>query len=112
MYFRNKFNEEFLQLCNLIPKGASTRIGNYSSLFFEFRKNPHTNRVLVIPIIMCNRIKSTNSHDVNLQDYAMLCEDKQDTTITAYYDEDYVQNTREQYICEIASNSGDFISEE
>ncbi len=42
----------------------------------------------------------------------MLCEDKQDTTITAYYDEDYVQNTREQYICEIASNSGDFISEE
>lgn len=42
----------------------------------------------------------------------MLCEDKQDTIITAYYDEDYVQNTREQYICEIASNSGDFISEE
>jgi hypothetical protein len=112
MYFRNKFNEEFLQLCDLIPKGASTKIGSYSSLFFEFRRNPHTNRVLVLPLVLCNKLRSTNSHDINLQDYAMLCESKQDTTIYAEYDENYTQNSTEQYICDIASTTGDFIEEE
>lgn len=108
MYFRNKFHEEFLYLCNNIyPKGATTRIGTCSSLFFEFRQNPHTKTVKVIPLILYNKLKSTNPNDKNIEDYIMLSENKADTIIRAIYDERYTRPS-EEYLCNLAKISGDF----
>lgn len=108
MYFRNKFNEEFLYLCNNIhPKGATTRIGTCSNLFFEFRQNPHTKTVKIIPLILYNKLKSSNPHDKNIEDYILLCENKSDTKISALYDEKYTRPS-EEYVCNVAQPSGDF----
>ncbi|WP_455644813.1 hypothetical protein [Methanosphaera sp.] len=112
MYFRNKFNEEFLELCNLIePKGISRKISTHSSPFFEYKINPQTGRVMCIPLVLYNKLISSNINDTNLEDFVMLCEDTPDTIITAVYDEDYVRES-EQFVCSIAPSHGDFVEED
>lgn len=108
MYFKNKFDEDFLRYCNLIEnKGASVRVKPGSSPFFEMTTNPSTGRVKVIPLVLFNKIRSDNPNDINIDDYMMLCENTPNTSIRATYDETYTRST-EEFVCQIAQASGDF----
>ena len=109
MYFRNKFDEEFFNYCKHIqPRGASTNINDCSSLFFEFKQNPHTKRVLVIPLVLYNKLSSSNNDDVILEDKAALCLNSPDTIISCEYDETYAPETND-FVCDITKPSGDYI---
>ena len=87
MYFRNKFNEEFLLLANNIePKGGSVRLDQKNPLFFEIRQPAFDEvgrYVEVIPLLLYNRIKTKYSEtkldndiidkDKIVEDWIALC---------------------------------------
>ncbi len=111
VYFRNKFNKEFLYLCNEQPKGGSVRLDDKDHVFWVFRRRnliglpsgksdycPKT--VQVIPLLLFNKIRSSSNEDLNVEDYMMICDDKSDTTITCWYDPNYVSAQSEDKICD------------
>ena len=94
MYYRNKFDEEFLFLANEQPKGASIRLDQSSDFFQIIKQNNNTNKntpntILVIPLILYNKIQSSNPEDKIIDDYIAICKPLSDTKITATYDEEY-----------------------
>ncbi|WP_292474152.1 hypothetical protein [Methanosphaera sp.] len=110
MYFRNKFHDEFFYYCeHITPRGAETHIDECDNPFFEFKQNPHTNRVLIIPLILFNKINSSFFEDEVLEDYAVLCKNTPDTLITCSYDENYKGQHEDDFVCEITKDSGDYI---
>lgn len=112
MYFRNKFNKEFLFLCDRQePKGGEIRMDSTVKDFWIFRKRnsmgqPQT--VEVIPLLLFNKLESDNKGnvsenipaDVNMEDYMMVCQDISDTTITCSYDPYYQTEQSTDFICE------------
>ena len=94
MYFRNKFDEEFLLLANNIsPKGGSVRLSNGNPLFFEFIKPFGDDKyIMVIPLLLYNHIETTFSEttktndtldkDRVIDDWIVLCENRKDCVIT------------------------------
>lgn len=103
-YFRNKFNREFLYLCNKQePKGGSVRLDNKDHTFWVFRKRNtkyQPNTIHVIPLLLYNKIESTWNKDLNVEDYMMICDNRSDTTITCYYDDTVVSEQVEEQICD------------
>ena len=94
MYYRNKFDEEFLFLANEQPKGASIRLDQSSEFFQIIKQNNNTNKttpnsILVIPLILYNKIHSSNPNDKIIDDYLAICRPLADTQVTALYDEEY-----------------------
>ena len=95
MYFRNKFDEEFLLLANNIsPKGGKVRLSNSNPLFFEFIKPAFddTGRyIMVIPLLLYNHIytsfsETSKSNDITkkdkvVEDWVVLCENRKDCEI-------------------------------
>lgn len=113
-YFRNKFNEEFLELCNDIePKGMDdTAISDYSNIFTEYRRRPDHPFIEVMPLVLYNILESSNPRDRNVEDYMMLCEDSASTVITASWDETH-KARQEGYVCDLLDVvTGDFKEEE
>lgn len=95
MYFRNKFDEEFLLLANNIsPKGGSVRLSNENPLFFEFKKQSFDDGryIMVIPLLLYNHIETTFSEttksndilkkDKIIDDWVVLCENRKDCVVT------------------------------
>ena len=78
MYFRNKFDEEFLLLANNIsPKGGEVRLDQENPLFFEIIRPPFDESeryVTVIPLLLYNHIYTTFSEST--QDNETLVKDK------------------------------------
>lgn len=109
MYFKNKFNPEFLTLSNMqTPRGGHEKIGDHSSIFFHIEKNKDDPTVKVIPLLLFNRLNSSNSSDRNIEDYMMLCDDNADTEVTAIYDERYTRKS-DKFMCNLNVNdTGDF----
>lgn len=103
-YFRNKFNKEFLYLCNKQePKGGSVRLDDSDHLFWIFRRrdtHSQPKSVQVIPLLLFNKIRSSKD-DYNLEDYMMLCDDNSDTIVTCSYDPYYVsQQADDNKVCD------------
>ena len=117
-YFRNKFNKEFLFLCQRQePKGGSVRLDDKDHTFWVFRKRYTGNQpktIQVIPLLLFNKIKSTNKQDINVEDYMMLCKNKSDTEVTCSYDPNYVAEDGEDYVCDfgITAVTGDLSGDE
>ena len=111
-YFRNKFDEEFLFLANEQPKGASTRLDSPDTDFFiiqnQSKVKTSPNTVRVIPLVLYNRIRSSNPKDKIIEDYMALCRPVSDTRITCDYDEDYERKVQENKYG-IRTVTGDFI---
>ena len=109
MYFRNKFNEEFLYLAdNISPKGGSIKLGSDEPLFFEVKYPAFDEAgryITVIPLLLFNRIKSSTgvktSNDKNIEDWMMLCKNNKDTVVTCWYDEKYISPHDVDYICDL-----------
>lgn len=116
-YFRNKFNEEFLFLANNIsPKGGEIQLNDDDPLFFKITPmnidgQPH--HISVIPLLLYNKLSSTNSDDHNVEDYMMLCKNKLDTHVYAEYDETYITKQETSYVCDMGVNvvTGDLTEE-
>lgn len=103
-YFRNKFNPEFLFLCNHQDKGASVQLNEQDPLFFIFEKqdtNTQSKQIKVIPLVLYNKIITTNQNDKIIEDYIVLCEAKSDTTISVIYDKNYISESRNDYSCNL-----------
>lgn len=106
VYFRNKFNEEFLFLCNeQTPKGGSVRLDSDHPSFFKIVKNKgnpnQPDNVRVIPLLLFNKIRTNNAEDKIVEDYMALCEDKNDTVVTCSYDKNYTRLDKSDYICNL-----------
>lgn len=92
MYFRNKFNKEIQVLARHQEKGASVVLGKFNSdLFYKQAPLPlsDTNTppyVKIIPLIMYNRIKSSNKNDKVFDNSCVICENNPSTEITAYWE--------------------------
>ena len=85
-YFRNKFDEEFLYLCNHQPKCEykKVRLDSVSHTFWMFKEFTHSRQaktVHVIPLLLFNRIASTNPEDKNVDNYMMICKNISDTVV-------------------------------
>ena len=107
-FFRNKFDNEFLILCELItPKGMTGAIQNKKNSFIDFKKYDSTNHVKVTPLVLYNKLESSNLNDCNVDDYCMICEDDPITRITATW-EDGRTRKAEDYVCNILTPTGDF----
>ena len=108
MYFRNKFNKEFLYLCNnQEPKGGTVTLDDKDHIFWEFRRNgtkyqPKT--VHVIPLLLYNTIESSNPNDENIENFMMICEDKSTTEIKCYYDKNAVGGPDKVFVCDTIPN--------
>ena len=99
MYFRNKFDEEFLLLANNIsPKGGSVRLDNPNPTFFIINKpafDEEGTYVEVIPLLLYNHIWTSYSEkrinndiynkDKIIENYMALCVNRKDCII--YCDE-------------------------
>ena len=115
MYFRNKFNEEFLLLAdNISPKGGSVRLDQKNPLFFEIRKPAFDEAgryITVIPLLLYNRIKTSYSEtkidndiqnkDKIIEDWIALCVNRKDDIITCWYDEKYISEQEHDYLCNL-----------
>lgn len=106
MYFRNKFNEEFLFLCEeQTPKGGSIRLDDKNASFFQIIKNKgnpsQPDNVRVIPLLLFNKLRTNNSNDKIVEDYMALCEDNNDTIVTCSYDPNYNGLNKSDYICNL-----------
>lgn len=106
VYFRNKFDEEFLFLCNeQTPKGGSVRLDSDHPSFFNIVKNKgnpnQPDNVRVIPLLLFNKIRTNNAEDKIVEDYIALCEDKNDTVVTCSYDKNYTRLDKSDYICNL-----------
>lgn len=128
MYFRNKFNEEFLLLANNIePKGGSVRLDQKNPLFFEIRQPAFDEvgrYVEVIPLLLYNRIKTKYSEtkldndiidkDKIVEDWIALCVNRKDNIITCWYDDKYISEQGNDYICNvnIVEVTGDLYQDE
>lgn len=114
VYFRNKFNEEFLFLCNeQTPKGGTMRLDQNSLFFYTEYNKSNSNQpsfTKVIPLLLFNKIMTSNSNDHVIEDLMVLCENKNDTTVTCLYDENYVKET-DDYLCNfgITTATGDLL---
>ncbi|RAP46457.1 MAG: hypothetical protein BZ136_07565 [Methanosphaera sp. rholeuAM74] len=113
MFFRNKFDDEFLFLADAqSPKGGSVNFNNRNYFFKFFENSGGSNQpdtVKVVPLLLFNRIHSSNVNDLNVEDYMMICESKSDTVVSCEYDEDYV-SSHDDYVCDfgIHTLTGDF----
>jgi len=126
MYFRNKFDPDFLRLCNeQEPKGGKIRLDSEYHTFWLFRrrnlnfpdkkKKNRPNTVHVIPLLLFDTIESTNIlEDKNVEDYMMICADKSDTTITCEYKGRGTSQQSEEHICTfgVEEITGDLSSNE
>lgn len=118
MYFRNKFNEEFLFLANNIsPKGGSVRLDNNNPLYFIFEKAIFDEKgryITVKPILLYNKIETNNSNDRNIEDWIVLCENRSDTIITCLWDNNYLTKQDTNYICDLnfVNINGDLVNDE
>lgn len=115
MYFRNKFNEEFLLLAdNISPKGGSVRLDQKNPLFFEIMRPAFDEAgryITVIPLLLYNKITTTYSEtkldndnpnkDKVIEDWIVLCVNRKDDIITCEYDENYVSEQETDYICNL-----------
>ena len=104
MYFRNKFNEEFLYLCNQQPKGGKLKLDDKNHIFWEvFQRKSYfrPGTLHVIPLLLFNTIKSSNPRDVNIEDFMMVCEDRGDTTIECLWDDNHVSEQALDFICDM-----------
>ena len=126
MYFRNKFDEEFLLLANNIsPKGGSVRLSNPNPSFFEFIKPPFDDDgyIMVIPLLLYNHItttfsETTKSNDIKnkdkiIEDWVALCENRSDCVITcSEIDQtESEQNTNKLCDMNITTITGDMYQE-
>ena len=128
MYFRNKFNEEFLLLAdNISPKGGSVRLDQNNPAFFEINFPAFDSvekYVEVIPLLLYNRIKtsyseskidnSLNVKDRIVEDWIALCANRKDNIITCWYDDKYISQQDTDYICNlnIVEVTGDIYNED
>lgn len=98
MYFRNKFDEDFLFLCNHQPKCKDEQItlsdvGHPFWIFRRFTNKRQAKTIHVIPLLLFNKIESSNDkdhggNDLNVDNYMMICENKGDTIITCNWVEE------------------------
>ena len=114
MYFRNKFNNEFLYLCNKQePKGGTVRLDNVNEFWIVDDYGPEQPSTLhVIPLLLYNKITSSNDDDKKVEDYLMICQNKSDTIVTCEYDPNYFsEQTSEKHICDfgITNLTGDLV---
>ena len=82
--------------------------------FWSFRrkeKERQPKTIQVIPLLLYNHIRSSNSRDRNVEDYMMVCIDKGDTEIRCYYDKKEQSEQSEDFICDmgITNLTGDLI---
>ena len=115
-FFRDKFDNEFKTLCQLIsPKGITTRISSYTQEFMNYKityaMQTEQPQIIAIPLVLYNTLKSSNPNDINIQDHVMLCENKADTVITATYDE-HKQPLDRNYTCAELFNSEETVETE
>lgn len=112
-YFRNKFNKEFLFLCEKQePKGGEIRLDDKNHTFWVFKKRNAPNQpktIQVIPLLLYNKIESKNKKDINIEDYMMICQNKSDTIVKCEYDKNHRSEQSEDYICDfgITTVTGD-----
>lgn len=90
MYFQDKFNKEIQVLCRHQPTGGSTTLGDFDSEAF-FRISPvnpnHWEKpyfVKVIPLIMFNKLESSNPDDVCYDDLCLVCKNVNGTKIRCW----------------------------
>ena len=118
MYFGNKFDSEFLHLANAQePKGGTIRLDAKDRSFWVFRNRvaygqPQT--IHVIPLLLFNQIESTNKDDLNVENYMMICQKHNDTSITCYYDENVRAGMDKLFECDlgITTITGDLEGED
>jgi len=125
-YFRNKFDKEFLFLCNKQePKGGSIRLDAPIKDFWVFRQragNTQPQTIQVIPLLLYNKIESDNKGDpqngiqgdINVDDYMMICQNLSETTVTCSYDPYYQTEQSTDYICDfgVKNITGDLTNED
>lgn len=105
MYFRNKFDEEFLFLANDIsPKGGSVRLDNPNPLYFIFEKPPYDEwgrRILVKPLLLYNKITTSNKNDKVVGDWVVYCANRSDTRILCSWVDNYRTEQQDPVTCDL-----------
>lgn len=113
MYFRNKFDEEFLLLANNIsPKGGEVRLDQENPLFFEIIRPPFDESeryVMVIPLLLYNHIYTTFSEatqdnetlikDKIVEDWVALCVNRKDCVVTCEEINKYYSGQNTSVMC-------------
>lgn len=130
MYFGTKFNYDFTKLLLLQePKGGTVQLNDKSNPFWRFEQGRYTYKyhngthdyenspyLVVQPLLMFNKITSTNSSDYPIQDHdivfksddpvnpkradqEIVCWDKADTKLTCYQDTS-IETLDEYYTCD------------
>ncbi|RAP49427.1 MAG: hypothetical protein BZ138_07710 [Methanosphaera sp. rholeuAM270] len=118
MYFRNKFDDEFLFLCNQQePKGGSIRLDNKDHAFWVFKKRDtrfQPDTVHVIPLLLHNKMTSTNFDDLNIENDLMICKNVGDTKITCTFEENLPSQMDEPFICQYDTiiKTGDLVGKD
>lgn len=98
-----------MYLCNKQePKGGSVRLDSGDHTFWILRYRGTYNQpktVHVIPLLLYNQLKSSNTNDFNVENYMMICERKSDTKITCYYDSNVRSGPDKDYVCDIMDSN-------
>ena len=91
MYFNDKFNKEIQVLARHQPCGGSTNLGKFDSgAFYKIAPvNPNNKKerppyVKVIPLLMFNRLESSNPADKSFENLCLICENKPSTNIRCW----------------------------
>ena len=90
MYFGDKFNEEVQLLARHQKKGGSTRLGKYNGAFYKIAPvNPNNKKerppyIKVIPLLMFDKISSSNSNDTSFEHKCIICENNPSTIIRCW----------------------------
>ena len=119
MYFGTKFDTVVTQLLLLQePKGGKVRLSDKTNGFWKFEQEMHNGSkakyVTVQPLLMFNKITSSNKLDIPIQDHEItfntddlldtkseqeiVCWDTANSLITCYYDEQ-LGALDDQYVC-------------
>lgn len=117
-YFRNKFDPEFLALCNKQEKGNTIPVSlatNDDFWVFRRRNGKHQpNTIQVLPLVMCNRLYSSNKDDLNVENRMLICHNRSDTKVWCEWDDVETNEEGQRFICTlgIRTITGDLLGKQ
>lgn len=127
LYFGNKFDKEFYYLCVCQKKGLEGSFKLLDSMWWEFRKHSsdrfkykndkHNSKkqptyIHALPLVLTNKLSSSNSDDKNIEDKMLLCKYDSSTRLRCeWVKKRLMANEDDGYICDfgITTITGDLV---